>query len=188
VRDNATGADRTPRLDLGGSGIVGLTTGYNVQSGGVVLGYEGDISITNKKGGAFEFPPAGAFNNEVKERWLSTLRGRVGYARDNWLLYATGGAALANVESSIAGPGLQISDNQWHWGWTAGAGFEVKLSRDWSAKLEYLYVGLQDKTYFNLTPGPVLPGNQRVTLDDHIVRVGVNYQLPWNVLDGFFKR
>jgi len=124
----------------------------------------------------------------VKERWLSTFRGRVGYAKDNWLLYATGGAALANVESSITAPAGQISDKQWHWGWTAGAGVEVKLSRGWSAKLEYLYVGLQDKTYFNPAPSLALPGNQRVNLDDHIVRVGVNYQLPWNVLDGFFKR
>jgi outer membrane immunogenic protein len=188
VRNNATGADATPRLDLGGSGIVGLTTGFNIQRGSLLLGYEGDTSITNKKGSAFEFPPNAVFNNEVKERWLSTFRGRVGYAKDNWLLYATGGAALANVESSITGPAGLISDKQWHWGWTAGAGVEVKLSRDWSAKLEYLYVGLQDKTYFNPAPSLALPGNQRVNLDDHIVRVGVNYQLPWNVLDSFFKR
>ena len=188
VRNNSTGADATPGLDLGGSGIIGLTTGFNIQNGSLLLGYEGDISITNKKGSAFEFPPNAAFSNEVKERWLSTFRGRVGYAKDNWLLYATGGAALANVESSITGPAGQISDKQWHWGWTAGAGVEVKLSRAWSAKLEYLYVGLQDKTYFNPAPSLALPGNQRVNLDDHIVRVGVNYQLPWNVLDSFIRR
>src|SRR5262245_55020331 len=133
VRNNATGADQTPRLDLGGSGIVGLTTGFNIQSGSLLLGYEGDTSITNKKGSAFEFAPNATFNNEVKERWLSTFRGRVGYAKDNWLVYATGGAALANVESSIIAPAGQISDKQWHWGRTAAPGVEVKLSRDWSA-------------------------------------------------------
>ena len=74
------------------------------------------------------------------------------------------------------------------WGWTAGGGLEVKLNQDWSAKIEYLYVGLQDKSYFNPAPSPFLPGNQRLQLDDHIVRVGVNYKLPWNVLDSFFKR
>ncbi len=30
--------------------------------------------------------------------------------------------------------------------------------------------------------------DQRVRLDDHIVRVGVNYKLPWTMLDGFFKK
>ena len=188
VRNNATGVDQTPRLDLGGSGIVGLTTGFNIQSGSLLLGYEGDTSITNKKGSRFEFPPSAAFSNEVKEQWLSTFRGRVGYARDNWLIYATAGGALANVANSIVAPAGIISDQQWHWGWTAGGGVEVKLSQDWSAKIEYLYVGLQDKSYFIPAPSPAFPGNQRLHLDDHIVRVGVNYKLPWNVLDTFFKR
>ena len=188
VRNDATGADQTPRLDLGGSGIIGLTTGFNIQSGGLLLGFEGDISATNKKGSAVEFPPNAAFSNEVRERWLSTFRGRIGYARDNWLFYATGGGALADVKHSVTAPAGQISEQQWHWGWTAGAGVEVKLGQDWSAKLEYLYVGLQDKSYFNPAPNAAFPGNQSVNLDDHIVRFGVNYQLPWSVLDGFFKR
>jgi outer membrane immunogenic protein len=181
---NDSGADRT-RTDLGG-GIVDdlgqIRPIYGARP-------EADISATNKKGSAAEFPPNAIFNNEVKERWLSTFRGRVGYAQDNWLLYATGGAALANVENTVASaPGGQISDKQWHWGWTAGGGVEVKLTQDWTAKVEYLYVGLQDKSYFNPAPSLVFPSSQRLNLNDHIVRVGVNYKLPWNVLDGFFKR
>jgi outer membrane immunogenic protein len=187
LRNNATGADQTPRFDLGG-GIIGITAGFNVQGGNTVLGLEGDISAANKKGSAIEFPPNAAFSNEVSERWLSTFRGRVGYARDNWLLYATAGGALANVTSSIVAPVGTISDQQWHWGWTAGGGVEFKLNQDWSAKVEYLYVGLQDKSYFNPAPSPAFPSNQRLHLDDHIFRVGVNYKLPWNVLDSFFKR
>ena len=54
--------------------------------------------------------------------------------------------------------------------------------------MEYLYVGLQDKPYFNPAPNASFAGDQRVRLDDHVVRVGVNYKLPWNVLDSFFKR
>jgi outer membrane immunogenic protein len=186
LRNNATGADQTPRFDMSG-GIVGITSGFNIQSGNGLLGFEGDISAVSKKGSAFEFPPNLAFSNEVREQWLSTFRGRVGYARDNWLLYATAGGALANVTNNIVAPAGTISDQQWHWGWTAGGGLEVKLNQDWSAKVEYLYVGLQDKSYFNPAPSPGFPGNQRLHLDDHIVRVGVNYKLPWNVLDSFFK-
>ena len=89
---------------------------------------------------------------------------------------------------SASAPGGQISDKQWHWGWTAGGGVEVKLTQDWTAKVEYLYVGLQDKSYFNPAPSLAFPSSQRLNLSDHIVRVGVNYKLPWNILDGFFKR
>jgi opacity protein-like surface antigen len=59
------------------------------------------------------------------------------------------------------------------------------LTQDWIAKVEYLYVGLQDKSYF--TPAPSVPSNQRVLQDDHILRFGVNYKLPWGILDSFFK-
>lgn len=187
LRDNATGAEQTPRTNLSG-GIFGVTAGLNIQNGHWLLGFEGDISAANKKGSTFEFPPNAAFSNEVKERWLSTFRGRVGYARDNWLIYATAGGALANVANSLVAPAGVISDQQWHWGWTAGGGVEIKLSQDWSAKVEYLYVGLQDKSYFTPAPSPGFPINQRLHLDDHIVRVGVNYKLPWNILDSFFKR
>ena len=124
-----------------------------VQNGNLVIGYEGDTSITSKKGSAAEFPPNAGFSNEVRERWLSTFRGRVGVTQDNWLFYATAGGALASIEHTITSPaGTQISERNWHWGWTAGAGVEVKISPDWSAKMEYLYVGLQDKSYFNPAP------------------------------------
>ncbi len=187
VRNNVRGVDQTPRLDLSG-GIIGVTSGFNVQSGSLVLGIESDTSATSKKGVAPQFPPNAAFNTEVKERWLSTFRGRIGYSQDNWLLYATAGGALASMQNSIIGPPGIISERHWHWGWTAGAGVEVKLSQDWSAKVEYLYVGLQDKSYFNPAPSLAFQNNQRLHVDDHIVRVGVNYKLPWSVLDSFFKR
>jgi outer membrane immunogenic protein len=187
LRNDVTGADLTPRTNLSG-GIIGVTAGFNIQNGNGMLGFEGDISAANKKGSTFEFPPNAAFSNEVKEQWLSTFRGRVGYARDNWLVYATAGGAFANVANSVLTPAGTISDQQWHWGWTAGGGIEVKLNRDWSAKVEYLYVGLQDKSYFTPAPSPAFASNQRLHLDDHIVRVGVNYKLPWNILDSFFKR
>jgi outer membrane immunogenic protein len=189
VHNNTTGIDQTPGFDLSGA-IVGVTTGLQVQNGNVVIGYEGDTSITSKKGSAFEFPPNAGFSNEVRERWLSTFRGRVGVTQSNtWLFYATAGAAVASVDHTITSPaGAAIAEKNWHWGWTAGAGVEVKISPDWSAKMEYLYVGLQDKSYFNPAPVAGFPSNQQVRFDDHVVRVGVNYKLPWNVLDSFFKR
>ena len=122
----------------------------------------------------------------MKERWLATFRGRVGVADNNWLFYATGGGALANVEETISSPaGSQLSQSNWHWGWTVGAGVEVKLSQDLSAKMEYLYVGLQDKSYFRPAPSATFQSDPRV--DDHLLRVGVNYKLPWSMLDTFFK-
>src|SRR5262245_50932626 len=77
VHNDTTGVDQTPRFDLNGA-LVGVTTGLQIQNGGWVVGYEGDTSATSKKGSAAEFPPNAGFSNEVRERWLSTFRGRVG--------------------------------------------------------------------------------------------------------------
>ncbi len=166
-------------------GTTSVTAGFGIQSGNLVLGYEGDTSIKSRNGSTFDLPPNSAFSDAVRERWLSTFRGRLGFAQDNWLFYATVGGAFGNLERSIVGPPGQISERYWHWGVAAGGGVEVKITHDWSAKVEYLYVGLQDKPFFNPAPNT---SNQRVHLDDHIVRFGVNYKLPWSVLDTFFNR
>jgi len=189
IYSGVTGLVETPWFDLRG-GLVGITAGTQVQNGNWVLGFEGDASAVSKSGSAFQVPPGGVgFSHEVKERWLATYRGRIGVANDNWLFYATAGGAIASLQQNITAPsGVQVSDANWHWGWSAGAGVEVKINNDWSAKLEYLYVGLQDKSYFNPSPNPAVQNDQRVRVDDHTVRVGVNYKLPWTLLDGFFKR
>jgi outer membrane immunogenic protein len=186
IHNDFTG-DQTSNFDLRG-GIVGITSGFNLQRGAAVYGYESDTSIAGKRGSAFDFPPNVGFTNEVKEPWLSTWRGRLGYAQQNWMVYATGGAALARVENNFAGPPGQISERHWHWGWTVGGGVEMRLTPDWSAKVEYLYVGLQDKSYFTPAPTPLFTSSQHVTVDDHIVRVGVNYKLPWGILDSFLLK
>src|SRR5947209_10891881 len=55
VHNEVTGFDQTPHFDLHG-GIIGITSGLNIQNGALVYGYEGDTSITSKRGSAFEFP------------------------------------------------------------------------------------------------------------------------------------
>jgi outer membrane immunogenic protein len=187
VHNDLTGVDQTPRFNLNG-GFVGYTSGYNLQNGRIVYGYEGDTSYLWNSNSSFEFPPNAAFQNEVRERWLSTFRGRVGYDYGNWLLYATGGAVWATVHMDQVGPPGIIGETHSHWGWTAGAGVEMRLTRELSAKIEYLYVGLQDKSYFNPAPNPVFSSGQRLSVDDHLVRFGVNYKLPWSILDSFFRR
>ena len=111
-----------------------------------------------RRAAPFNCPRMPASTTRSRSAGFRPIRGRIGFAHDNWLLYATGGGALANVDNSIAARRrVQISDTQWHWGWTAGGGVEVKLNQDWSAKVEYLYVGLQDKSYFNPSPSVAFP-------------------------------
>jgi outer membrane immunogenic protein len=169
--------------------IAGLQAGYSWQRGELVFGIESDIQGTSVSGSKtfvdsiFEFP-GGGLDTRVRAELenLGTLRGRVGLARDHWLMYATAGLAWGEVSTSLSFPptgggtnSLNDSDSRWHLGYTVGAGAEVKLSPVVSLKIEYLYVDLGDKRHrFDI-------GVDRYTwnqdLDLHVVRAGLNFKL-----------
>jgi len=169
--------DFSGTFDVNG-GIVGATAGYNWQSGPVVFGVEGDISKSWFKGSTAGVPPVfcppgGALANCATElQWLGTARGRIGYAWDRVLPYATGGVAYGNLRGS-SDNGAN-SGSMTRAGWTVGAGVEVMLAASWSAKLEYLYVDLGTaKSLFIRNPGAI-PFD--VSFRTNIVRAGLNYK------------
>ena len=81
--------------------------------------------------------------------WIGATRGRVGYAFDNVLLFATAGAAYARVNyawsgNNVVGGGaldLHYADSAINLGWTAGGGIEFGMGK-WSIKGEALYYDL----------------------------------------------
>ncbi len=73
-------------------GQVGGTVGYNFQTGAWVLGVEGDVDWSSVKGSTA--CPNAAFTCSTENSWLSTVRGRLGYAAGPALFYVTGGGAF----------------------------------------------------------------------------------------------
>src|SRR5262245_61203840 len=49
VHNDVKGVDQTPRFDLKG-GFIGYTSGFNIQNGNFVYGYEGDTTYMWKSG------------------------------------------------------------------------------------------------------------------------------------------
>ena len=85
-------------------GLVGGTLGYNYQVNQVVLGVEGDIDWANINGSTNTGCTAvGGTGCATGDNWLSTVRGRLGYAADRFMPYITGGAAFGDIKAS--GPG-----------------------------------------------------------------------------------
>jgi outer membrane immunogenic protein len=121
----------------------------------------------------------------TNEDWLGTARVRIGVAPANgWLVYGTGGLAVADVGASITNADGTIAfPGEFHVrpGWTAGGGVEAAIIDNWSAKVEYLYVGLQNHAYFEPTPNDPTMTNRAggVPLNNNIVRGGVNYKIDW---------
>jgi outer membrane immunogenic protein len=135
----------------------GVQAGYNWQQGGPwVFGVEGDIQVS---GAEQTFAPW-KFSNP----WFGTVRGRVGYAFSNVLVYGTLGLAVGGGRVELGG----ASENRIHTGWTAGVGMEVALTNAWSARVEYLYVDLSDRPY-------ELTGSNH-GFESSLFRIGVNYR------------
>jgi outer membrane immunogenic protein len=149
-------------------GLIGGTIGYNWQAGSMVLGLEGDAAWTNISG---DTNSCIATNCETSVNWLGTVRGRLGFAFDRIMPFIAGGLAFGNVEANPAG-GAGRTETQF--GWTIGAGLEVALAGNWTAKAEYLYVDLGDFNCGLACNGNL--GNDNVSFTTHIVRGGLNYR------------
>jgi outer membrane immunogenic protein len=172
-------------LDQSAGGfLVGGQAGYNHQFNNFVLGVEADAQYSEVEGD-FSIPidtPVGGFDlvsASFTTDFIATFRGKVGYAFDNVLVYATGGAAVTEIETKFAlldglVPDLNVSDSQTHWGWTAGAGVEVAINEKWSLKAEYLYIDFDEENYFADDISDF--AEYGVDLDTQIVRAGVNYR------------
>jgi outer membrane immunogenic protein len=150
-------------------GFGGGTLGYNWQTGQVVLGVEADAAWSDIKASA-GIPGVATANAKIQD--LGTVRGRIGYAFDPFLLYATGGYAWADTKLSATALGVTISDSHVLNGWTAGAGVEAMFAPHWSVKAEYLYRSLASQNFFG---GVFAGGVPSGTLNVNSVQVGVNY-------------
>jgi outer membrane immunogenic protein len=165
-------------------GLFGGTIGYNWQFNNWVAGVEGDLSWVDKTGSASDIPPFNTVTgNTITERWLGTGRVRFGVTPvDRWLVYATGGFAGAGVQDTVNAPGIVVSQTQSRWGWTAGGGIEAAIGRNWSLKVEYLFVGLQNATYIDppmTTPAGGTIVTRTVTMNDNVFRAGINYRFDF---------
>jgi outer membrane immunogenic protein len=165
-------------FDLTG-GLVGGTAGCNYQVSNWVFGGENDISWTNASGSALDIAPfnTGA-TSQTEEKWLDTLRGRIGFAWDRALFYGTGGAAFADTTVQVCGL-VCVSDSKTLTGWTAGGGIEYAAWDHVTLKVEYLHAEFGTSIYINPSVQEA-PGRTIVTRDvpltNDIVRAGVNYK------------
>lgn len=163
-------------VDLTGGGFIGGgNVGYNWQvAPNWVLGLEADISGTSIDDTVNLF---GTVNYSSRLDAIGTVRGRVGYAFDRVLLYATGGWAYGHVKNASiapADPAFGGTASKWQNGWTAGGGVEYAFLPNWTVRVEGLYVDLGTSTVAFIDSG----NDCRAAFRNRykIGRLGVNYK------------
>ena len=126
----------------------------------------------------FTSPTLGAESYSDTLLMSGTARLRLGYAPGDWLFYVTGGFAWAKDQMSLTQAvhrreriAVRVAP-----GWAAGAGVEVPIMANWTARLEYLF------TDYGHTTAHFGNGLQPIRSDLALseLRVGLNYQFGGN--------
>lgn len=151
--------------NLDRNGVLGgIYAGYNWQVGQIVFGVEGEFNFLHNKASDTQalfdtFGPTPVVDGSTveltaKNQWLASIRGRVGYAWDKLMIYATGGAAFTRTEYNMnlngAGfpgtPSSSIGFTQDKVGYAVGAGAEWMFAQSWIVRLEYMHYGFDGST------------------------------------------
>lgn len=198
------GAGQVAAVNAAGTGAInssgitgGVQAGYNLQVNNIVYGVEADFgafSLRGSRTGAGILPvgvtgPAFTTGSSVQTDWLFTLRGRIGWATPTWLFYVTGGLGVTELKVGgvFAAPAAfgateSVSITNDKLGFAVGAGAEWALSRNWSVKAEYLFLGFGKVTASGFA-STIVPGfaySQAISttadLSAHVARVGINYR------------
>lgn len=141
-----------------GSALGGVLAQFN----NFVFGVEVDLNLSSLK----ETRVATGIPITAETEWTGSLRGRAGYAFDNLLIYGTGGLAAGRF--TLSQPGASASTTEF--GWTLGAGIEMGLTEQFTARAEYLYTDL------GTVRGSLAGSPFSTEFDSHSVRAGVTYR------------
>jgi outer membrane immunogenic protein len=180
-------------VDFGGGNnrgvfIGGGQLGYNWQIGYAVLGIEADFdaAANNNNTGTVFIPSVGTIQATSNNRWITTVAARFGVTNGPWLFYGKAGGGWVGSEditvtNLTTGASITASNNS-NSGWLVGAGIEWAFAPNWSAKVEYNFLGLDDRTF--IAPGGFgrLAGDTFFVTnrDIQMVKVGINYRFNWS--------
>ena len=110
--------------------VAGGFAGYNFQQDSIVFGAEADLEWAN----------VDSDDDDADVDWQGSLRGRAGFAVDQFLLYGTAGLAFADLDED----GGDDDDGDWEFGWTAGGGADVAVTDNVFLRGEYRYADYGD--------------------------------------------
>ena len=140
---------------------------------GGVFGIEGDVDGSNYRS-AYTFGPV---NNYTREPIQGSIRGRLGFAVDRALFYATGGAAFGDLHNTYVNNFTGGYDQFSHTrvGYTVGGGVEYAFTNNLSVRVEYRYTdyGTFTDNLINSTGGGV---NIRHHETNNRVQAGFSYK------------
>src|SRR5262249_16612790 len=119
--------------------------------------------------------------NRTKIDAFGLFTGQVGYAFNNLLLYAKGGAAVTDNKYEIVsgfGGGVLASTTNSRWGGVIGAGVEYGFAPNWSVGLEYDHLFMDRQTVTFVSPFVLQSDSIKQDVDLFTARVNYRFGGP----------
>ena len=182
------GAAVLPTFGASPSGFIGGGhVGYNLSTqsfpflggfggSGGIIGLEGDVDGTT----AHKVYPLLGASQGVFNTIQGSIRGRIGFAYDRVLFYATGGAAFGEFKNSTSFAGFTDLTDTTRVGYTVGGGIEYAITNNWSARVEYRYSDFGTVNQPLVVTAPGFSLSHRET--QQRVQVGVSYKFDTTVV------
>jgi len=168
--------------DNGTGAVAGGQVGCNYQAGNWVFGVEGEGSWSNSKAtNSIVLTPLDSVSLATKNTSDFSIAGRAGIAFDHTLIYGKGGWAWGSFDynSTLICCVVGFSSTSGSYnadGFLVGAGIEHALTRNWTIKFEYDYLGFGSKLLnVGATPFAGVPVNVSTSPTKQIFKVGANY-------------
>jgi len=135
---NAVGPENfshDPSAIIGGGHI-----GVQGQWGNLVLGVEGTYSWTDLDSTVVSVLQTGRLRTLTIDS-IATVVGKIGVASGNWLFYAKGGWAIANIDTFAINPATSVSSatSGTESGWTVGGGIDFMVNPNWIVGVDVNY-------------------------------------------------
>jgi outer membrane immunogenic protein len=160
-------------------GLAGGQVGYRWQMTNWVFGLEAQGDWANLKGSNTSSPAAFApVVNQTKIDALGLFTGQVGYAWNNVLWYAKGGAAVADDKYNGTLAGVTFDQaRETRWGGVIGTGLEFGFAPNWSVAVEYdhVFMGSHNNSFNAAALGGIFSRTDSIKQDVDMGTVRVNY-------------
>jgi outer membrane immunogenic protein len=157
-------------------GTVGGQIGYRWQQNNWVFGLEAQGNWADLSGSTANLlVPGTTMRSRMDAFGLFT--GQIGYAWNNVLLYAKGGAAVTDRNFDFFAPGLATASTGYdtRWSPTVGAGLEFGFAPNWSIGVEYNHIFEDGHDAAFITPG-FAPFTERAGGDTDMILGRLNYR------------
>lgn len=170
--------------------IGGGVLGFNWQFGPIVAGVEAEIGYLKFENRAVDpyYRSRAVYALSKVNDWEEFIGGRLGYAWDAFLLYAKTGVLFAEYDTRAYDTArshwrtpVQAWEDSTNMTWAVGGGLEYALTRQWSAKIEYLYLDFSatqytgdDPSIFVMRPGQYVWSKDAAPVQT--VRAGISYR------------